>query len=92
MPFTARIPSTHNDSAVVWAGLDRVDDLLQLVNSLTSVVCMHVAVLSPRVTPLEAIHWAEISCTQLHKSLGCLCQNKKQLFCDFKHIICTFIC
>lgn len=36
---TFRVPSTHDDPPVLWVLLDGVNDLLQLVNSLSRVIC-----------------------------------------------------
>ena len=56
-------PSPH-DSPVVWVGIDGVDDLNQLVHPLTTVVRVHVNVIRSEVTPLEAIHWTKVACSE----------------------------
>lgn len=38
MSVTFRIPSAHDNPSVIWIVLDGVNDLLQLINTLVSVV------------------------------------------------------
>ena len=61
LQLTDRVPCTHDDPPVVGVGLDGVDDLSQLVHPLPAVVRVHVHILGPKVPPLEAIHWPEVT-------------------------------
>lgn len=36
---TFRVPRAHDDPSVLWILFDRVDDLLQLIDSLSCVIC-----------------------------------------------------
>lgn len=38
------IPSTHNDSSVIWIGFDHINHVFQLVNSLVGIICVHIFV------------------------------------------------
>ena len=58
---TSRVPGGEDDAAVHGIILDGVNDLLQLVNALSSVVGVHVDVFGAKVPPLEAIHGPQIT-------------------------------
>ena len=58
---TRSIPCVQNNPPTVRVSFDLVDNRLELVNTLALVVGVPVLVLSPEVTPLEAIHGTEIA-------------------------------
>ena len=46
------VPGAHDDPSVLWVLLDGVDDLLQLVNSLSRVICWKKMILDMRYSNL----------------------------------------
>jgi len=56
-----RVPSRKNQTAVVGVSSQLVNDLSELVYSLTSVIRLGVNILGTEVSPLEAIHWSQIA-------------------------------
>jgi hypothetical protein len=56
-----RIPCRHDDAAVFRSVYNLVQTVCQLVKALTSVVSVHVNILCPKVSPLKAIDWTQIT-------------------------------
>ena len=59
--LTWRVPSAHDNAAWIRIVAHQVDDLFQLIHTLTRVVCVHVLVLCTAVAPLKPIHWAKVT-------------------------------
>lgn len=59
------VPGAHDDPSVLWILFDGVNDLLQLVDTLSCVICVHVCVLGTKVPPLETIHRAQVALLSL---------------------------
>ena len=59
--LTWRVPSAHDNAAWIRIVAHQVDDLFQLIHTLTRVVCAHILVLCTAVAPLKPIHWAKVT-------------------------------
>ena len=59
--LTWRVPSAHDNAAWIRTVAHQVDDLFQLIHTLTRVVCVHVLVFCTAVAPLKPIHWAKVT-------------------------------
>lgn len=58
---TCRVPGAENHPAVIGVGLDGLDQVLDLVHTLVSVVRAHGPVRSSKMPPLESVDWAKVS-------------------------------
>lgn len=56
-----RIPRTQDDSAIVRLVLQFVDDVCQLVDTLTGIICLCVHIFGTEVSPLEAVDWSKVA-------------------------------
>ena len=63
--LTFWVPCRHDDSAVGGVVANLVDNVSKLINTLATVVAVHVLVLSTKMTPLEPIHWAKVTWNRL---------------------------
>ena len=63
-PLTDWVPGRHDDPPIVRVCLDGVYDLCQLIHPLPAVVSVHINIFGTKVTPLEPIHWTEITWTK----------------------------
>ena len=54
------IPGCHEDPSAITIVLQLVDHGLELVDTLAFVRVVHSLVLSPEVSPLEAVDWTEV--------------------------------
>ena len=63
------VPGCHQDSPAGWISFQRIDDVLELVNTLPFVVVMHSLVCCTKVPPLEAIDRAEIPLFSVSEAL-----------------------
>merc|ERR1719495_1477234 len=54
------VPGAHEDATVVRLCPDQVNDIGQLVNSLATVVSVHVHILGAKVPPLESIDGSQV--------------------------------
>ena len=59
--LTWRVPSAQDNAARIRIVAHQVDDLFQLIHTLTRVVCVHVLVLCTAVAPLKPIRWAKVT-------------------------------
>lgn len=55
------IPSRHYNPPIGGVSLDFVNNIFQLVHSLSFVVGVHVLVFSPKVPPLESINRSQVT-------------------------------
>ncbi|KAH3658768.1 hypothetical protein OGATHE_006494 [Ogataea polymorpha] len=56
-----RIPCAQNNSSIVGVGSQSINDFGQLIVTFACVVCIGVDIFCPKVSPLEAVNWTEIS-------------------------------
>ena len=68
-----RVPGAEDDAPVAGVLPQLPHHVGQLVNPLTPVVSMHVCVLCPKVTPLEAVHRSQIARLSAHEICFSLC-------------------
>ena len=55
------IPGGEHDASVIRVGLDRVDDIGELIHAFPRVVSMHVCVFGTKVAPLKAVHGTKVA-------------------------------
>lgn len=55
------VPGTQNQPSALWVGLDVVDEVLELVNTFSMIVCVHIDIWCIPMSPLKTINWTKIS-------------------------------
>ena len=65
---TFRIPRAQNKSSVVRICFYCFYHISELINTLTSVVYVHVFVFCSEVSPLEPVNWSQITCMAKKRS------------------------
>lgn len=55
------IPGCHYDATVGWVNFDALDNLLELIDALASVVVVACSIFSTKVSPLEAINRTQVA-------------------------------
>ena len=56
-----RIPRRHYQSTTGWIFLNLIDDPLQLVNSLSTIISLFCCIWRIPMSPLKSIHWPQIA-------------------------------
>ncbi len=56
-----RIPRCHYQSTTRWISLNLIDDPLQLVNSLSTIISLFFCIWRIPMSPLKSIHWPQIA-------------------------------
>jgi hypothetical protein len=64
------IPRRHDDAPILWIINNLVNAILQLIDTFTRVIGVHVHILGSEVTPLKAIDWSEISLFTMAQASG----------------------
>lgn len=65
---SGRIPSREKDPAVVWVGLECMDDVSNLIIALASVIGVTIDVFGAEMTPLEPINGTQIAFASVGES------------------------
>ena len=58
--LTCRVPSAHDDPPIGRVVLDLVNDLSQLIHTLTGIIVLARLVRRAEMPPLESVHWTQI--------------------------------